>query len=126
MPFGPIPDAKPYRWPLLELQESLSNLTHRSEWSKFFDVIPTHDLLLARFILEVCWHLRTTFLKQSAHSLILVPEIKAILGGYVLDAFMSPMTLLIKGLGLALSVASGLSLGKEVRRSNLDGLRNLH
>jgi H+/Cl- antiporter ClcA len=48
----------------------------------------------------------------------LVPEIKAILGGYVLDAFLSPMTLLIKGLGLALSVASGLSLGKEVRRGN--------
>lgn len=33
----------------------------------------------------------------------------------MLDAFLSPSTLLIKGLGLALSVASGLSLGKEVR-----------
>lgn len=38
-----------------------------------------------------------------------------ILGGYVLDAFLSPWTLLIKALGLALAVASGLSLGKEVR-----------
>jgi chloride channel 3/4/5 len=37
-----------------------------------------------------------------------------ILGGYVLDAFLSPWTLLIKALGLALAVASGLSLGKEV------------
>lgn len=54
----------------------------------------------------------------------LVPEIKAILGGYVLDAFLSPMTLLIKGLGLALSVASGLSLGKEVRWSALDCLKS--
>jgi chloride channel 3/4/5 len=36
-----------------------------------------------------------------------------ILGGYVFDAFLSPMTLLIKALGLALAVASGLSLGKE-------------
>ncbi|RXW17772.1 hypothetical protein EST38_g8077 [Candolleomyces aberdarensis] len=42
-----------------------------------------------------------------------IPEIKAILGGYVFDAFLSPWTLLIKALGLALSVASGLSLGKE-------------
>lgn len=42
-----------------------------------------------------------------------IPEIKAILGGYVLDAFLSPWTLLIKALGLALAVASGLSLGKE-------------
>ena len=37
-----------------------------------------------------------------------------ILGGYVLDAFLTPWTLLIKSLGLALAVASGLSLGKEV------------
>lgn len=29
------------------------------------------------------------------------------------DAFLTPWTLLIKALGLALSVASGLSLGKE-------------
>ena len=56
----------------------------------------------------------------------LVPEIKAILGGYVFDAFLSPMTLLIKGLGLALSVASGLSLGKEVLRSNLNCLKDPH
>jgi len=32
----------------------------------------------------------------------------------VFDSFLSPWTLLIKALGLALSVASGLSLGKEV------------
>ncbi|KAG8834550.1 hypothetical protein FRC17_008384 [Serendipita sp. 399] len=36
-----------------------------------------------------------------------------ILGGYVFDEFLTPWTLLIKSLGLALSVASGLSLGKE-------------
>ncbi|KAG6891248.1 hypothetical protein C0995_008500 [Termitomyces sp. Mi166 len=42
-----------------------------------------------------------------------IPEIKAILGGYVFDAFLSPWTLLIKAVGLALAVASGLSLGKE-------------
>jgi chloride channel 3/4/5 len=38
-----------------------------------------------------------------------------ILGGYVFDEFLSPWTFVIKSLGLALSVASGLSLGKEVR-----------
>lgn len=37
-----------------------------------------------------------------------------ILGGYVLDSFLGPWTLLIKAVGLALAVASGLSLGKEV------------
>ncbi|KAJ6561232.1 Cl-channel protein [Mycena vulgaris] len=42
-----------------------------------------------------------------------IPEIKAILGGYVLTSFLTPWTLLIKAIGLALAVASGLSLGKE-------------
>ncbi|PFH51941.1 hypothetical protein AMATHDRAFT_39855 [Amanita thiersii Skay4041] len=42
-----------------------------------------------------------------------IPEIKAILGGYVFDTFLTPWTLLIKAVGLALTVASGLSLGKE-------------
>ncbi|KAH9893401.1 chloride channel [Cubamyces lactineus] len=42
-----------------------------------------------------------------------IPEIKAILSGYVLDAFLGPWVLLIKAVGLALAVASGLSLGKE-------------
>ena len=32
----------------------------------------------------------------------------------MLDAFLSAWTLLIKSLGLALAVSSGLSLGKEV------------
>lgn len=42
-----------------------------------------------------------------------IPEIKVLLGGYVMDGFLSPITLLIKSLGLPLAVASGLSLGKE-------------
>ncbi|KAN0129315.1 chloride channel [Lactarius tabidus] len=42
-----------------------------------------------------------------------IPEIKAIIGGYVFDSFLSTWTLVIKALGLALSVSSGLSLGKE-------------
>ena len=44
---------------------------------------------------------------------------RQILSGYVLDAFLTPWTLLIKALGLALSVASGLVLGKEVRMAFL-------
>lgn len=42
-----------------------------------------------------------------------IPEIKVLLGGYIMDGFLSPVTLLIKSLGLPLAVASGLSLGKE-------------
>ena len=35
------------------------------------------------------------------------------------DAFLTPWTLLIKALGLALAVASGLSLGKEASRCGI-------
>ncbi|KAJ1828774.1 glycerol ethanol, ferric requiring protein [Coemansia sp. RSA 2599] len=42
-----------------------------------------------------------------------LPEIKAILGGFVIKGFMGGWTLLMKSVGLALAVASGLSVGKE-------------
>lgn len=41
-----------------------------------------------------------------------IPEIKTILGGYIITGFLAPMVLLVKSLGLPLAVASGLSLGK--------------
>jgi H+/Cl- antiporter ClcA len=41
-----------------------------------------------------------------------IPEIKTILGGYIISGFFAPMVLLVKSLGLPLAVASGLSLGK--------------
>lgn len=42
-----------------------------------------------------------------------IPEIKTVLGGFVMKHFMGGWTLVIKSLGLCLSVASGLWLGKE-------------
>ncbi|OAX84400.1 hypothetical protein ACJ72_01232 [Emergomyces africanus] len=42
-----------------------------------------------------------------------IPEIKTVLGGFVIKRFMGAWTLLIKSLGLCLAVASGLWLGKE-------------
>jgi hypothetical protein len=50
--------------------------------------------------------------RLGIHLLITIPP--QIIGGYVFDSFLSSWTLLIKALGLALSVSSGLSLGKEV------------
>ncbi|KZS94576.1 Cl-channel protein [Sistotremastrum niveocremeum HHB9708] len=89
-------------------------------WSQWFDV-PSLGLqsLLQSFIyvfLAVAFaSVAAYFVKMHApyafHTGI--PEIKAILGGYVLDSFLGPWTLLIKAVGLALAVASGLSLGKE-------------
>jgi len=42
-----------------------------------------------------------------------IPEVKTILSGFVIRKFLGLKTLLVKAVGLTLSVASGLSLGKE-------------
>ncbi|KAL8708475.1 MAG: hypothetical protein Q9220_006632 [cf. Caloplaca sp. 1 TL-2023] len=42
-----------------------------------------------------------------------IPEIKTVLGGYIIRRFMGFWTLIVKSLGLCLAVASGLWLGKE-------------
>lgn len=42
-----------------------------------------------------------------------IPEIKTILSGFVIHGYLGTWTLFTKAVGLALSVASGLSLGKE-------------
>ncbi|EZG78267.1 chloride channel, protein ClC [Gregarina niphandrodes] len=42
-----------------------------------------------------------------------IPEVKTVLGGFWLKRVMHPWTLIVKTLALALSVASGLGLGKE-------------
>ncbi len=42
-----------------------------------------------------------------------IPEIKVILGGSHIRRFLSARTLVIKAVGLVLSVGSGLSIGKE-------------
>jgi chloride channel 3/4/5 len=40
-------------------------------------------------------------------------EIKTILGGFVIDKYLSARTLLVKSVSLPLSIASGLCVGKE-------------
>ncbi|CAG5122922.1 unnamed protein product, partial [Candidula unifasciata] len=42
-----------------------------------------------------------------------VPEIKTILSGFIIRGYLGKWTLLIKSLGMMLSVSAGLSLGKE-------------
>lgn len=48
------------------------------------------------------------YAKQSG-----IPEIKTVLGGFVMRRFLGTWTLVIKSLGLCLAVASGMWLGKE-------------
>ncbi|KAJ2725139.1 glycerol ethanol, ferric requiring protein [Coemansia sp. Benny D115] len=62
-------------------------------------------------IATVCAHLVRSYAPLAAGSGL--PEIKAILGGFVIRGFMGGWTLLMKSVGLAMAVASGLSVGKE-------------
>ncbi|TKA25073.1 hypothetical protein B0A50_06137 [Salinomyces thailandicus] len=48
------------------------------------------------------------YAKQSG-----IPEIKTVLGGFVIRRFLGTWTLIVKSLGLCLAVASGMWLGKE-------------
>ncbi|KAG8945624.1 hypothetical protein FRC04_000671 [Tulasnella sp. 424] len=89
-------------------------------WSAYFGVTSIAGQSILQSVvyvgLAVCFAGSAAFLVQSYAPYAFhtgIPEIKAILGGLVLDEFLSAWTLLIKALGLALSVASGLSLGKE-------------
>ncbi|EME45163.1 hypothetical protein DOTSEDRAFT_71014 [Dothistroma septosporum NZE10] len=50
----------------------------------------------------------SVYAKQSG-----IPEIKTVLGGFVIQRFLGTWTLLVKSLGLCLAVASGMWLGKE-------------
>ncbi|KIW72905.1 hypothetical protein, variant [Phialophora macrospora] len=50
----------------------------------------------------------STYAKHSG-----IPEIKTVLGGFVIRRFLGTWTLVIKSLGLTLAVSSGMWLGKE-------------
>ncbi|OCB86382.1 Cl-channel protein [Sanghuangporus baumii] len=89
-------------------------------WSQWFGV---HTIFVSSLLQAIIYISLAIAFSSSAAFLVLtyapyafhtgIPEIKAILGGYVFDEFLGPWTLLIKSLGLVLSVASGLSVGKE-------------
>lgn len=49
-----------------------------------------------------------------------IPEIKTILSGFVIKGYLGTVVLFVKSFGLALSVASGMSLGACLYPSDLD------
>ncbi|KAF6234708.1 hypothetical protein HO173_007334 [Letharia columbiana] len=64
--------------------------------------------ILFAFCASVLVQNYASYAKQSG-----IPEIKTVLGGFVIRRFMGGWTLVVKSLGLCLAVASGLWLGKE-------------
>ena len=52
-------------------------------------------------------------LLRDHHYKLVFCQIKTILSGFIIRGFLGKWTLLIKSIGIMLSVAAGLSLGKE-------------
>ncbi|KAI5293283.1 hypothetical protein KEM52_005684 [Ascosphaera acerosa] len=98
------------------------DLASCSQWVQWRDAFST--MVAAGYAVEYLLYVLFSVLFASAASVLALayapyakhsglPEIKSILNGLVITEFLSPMTLLIKSLGLCLAVASGLWLGKE-------------
>ncbi|KKZ66309.1 chloride channel 3 [[Emmonsia] crescens] len=100
--------------------DDLSECQHWTPWRNAFHVRSKSVGYMVEYIFFIMYSIlfATTasvlvrkFAVYAKHSGI--PEIKTVLGGFVIKRFMGAWTLLIKSLGLCLAVASGLWLGKE-------------
>ncbi|WFD36241.1 glycerol ethanol, ferric requiring protein [Malassezia cuniculi] len=103
MPFArEIPEAAP------ELTGSCAEWVPWSETAFFSWFL---YVVISGVFASVCALLVKTFAPYAAGSGI--SEIKCVIGGFIINGFLSPWTLVIKSLGLPLAIASGLSVGKE-------------
>ncbi|KDN67590.1 putative voltage gated chloride channel [Colletotrichum sublineola] len=71
-----------------------------------------HDLILLKVVLALAAAILVKeYAMYAKHSGI--PEIKTVLGGFIIRRFLGSWTLITKSLGLCLAVGSGMWLGKE-------------
>ncbi|KAF2150046.1 voltage gated chloride channel [Myriangium duriaei CBS 260.36] len=76
-------------------------------WVMNFIIFSAFSVLFAT-IASFLTNIYASYAKQSG-----IPEIKTVLGGFVIRRFLGAWTLAVKSIGLCLSVSSGLWLGKE-------------
>ncbi|OJD27909.1 hypothetical protein ACJ73_00702 [Blastomyces percursus] len=100
--------------------DDLSECQHWTPWRNAFHVGSKSSGYVVEYVFFIMYSilfaatasvLVRNFAVYAKHSGI--PEIKTVLGGFVIKRFMGAWTLLIKSLGLCLAAASGLWLGKE-------------
>ncbi len=100
--------------------ESLAQCQGWTSWSAALHVRSAPGSFIVEYIFYILYSilfafcasvLVQNFASYAKHSGI--PEIKTVLGGFVIRRFMGGWTLVVKSLGLCLAVASGLWLGKE-------------
>ena len=100
--------------------ESLAQCQGWTSWSSSLHVRSAAGSFIVEYIFYILYSmlfafcasvLVQNFASYAKHSGI--PEIKTVLGGFIIRRFMGGWTLVVKSLGLCLAVASGLWLGKE-------------
>lgn len=99
------------------------DFTHCQEWTPWRKALHI-DNLGGAYVMEYLFYTTYAVLFAVAAAMLTrhysiyarqsgIPEIKTMLGGFVIDHFLDPWTLVSKSFGLCLAVASGLWLGKE-------------
>lgn len=95
-----------------------------SQWYTWSDVMGSSRESVAAYIISfffyTIWALFFAFLSASLVRMFApyacgsgIPEIKTILSGFIIRGYLGKWTLLVKSVGLMLSVSAGLCLGKE-------------
>lgn len=96
--------------------------TNWSDWDQAVNIAGSSSFLA--YIIRFLFYLFFAILFAACSSLLVkvyapyaagsgIPEVKTILSGFIIRKFLGIWTLIVKSIGLSLSVASGLALGKE-------------
>ncbi|SCV71414.1 BQ2448_3002 [Microbotryum intermedium] len=98
-------------WEMSDSLESAGECADWHSWTGFVGIQWLVYVALAGFFAFTCAFIVKSFAPYAAGSGI--SEIKCILAGFVIQGFLSFATLSIKSIALPISIASGLSVGKE-------------
>ncbi|KAJ8667957.1 hypothetical protein QAD02_009620 [Eretmocerus hayati] len=108
-------------WSYVETSFDGDNCSQWRMWSEIFGGVNEGvGAYIISYIFYILWALLFALLSASLVRMFApyacgsgIPEIKTILSGFIIRGYLGKWTLIIKCVGLILSVSAGLSLGKE-------------
>ncbi|PVU97847.1 hypothetical protein BB561_000247 [Smittium simulii] len=93
------------------------------DWKEWSVATTSYNVYILDWIMYIFFGAIQEYAPYAAGSGL--PEIKTVLAGYYFDKFMNGWTLIIKSIGLAIAVSSGLSVGKEGPAVHMVKLREI-
>ncbi|XP_014209689.1 H(+)/Cl(-) exchange transporter 5 isoform X2 [Copidosoma floridanum] len=108
-------------WSYSETSFTGDNCSQWRTWSEFFTQADSGvGVYILSYLFYIAWALLFASLSASLVRMFApyacgsgIPEIKTILSGFIIRGYLGKWTLIIKCVGLILSVSAGLNLGKE-------------